>query len=151
MTSDNDEARAFRSEWSQTLAASADDHGIVNCRGGELRWYRFGELILEIEVDTRESAAFGLMSRAEDGRPPDGYYLGKDGKRVRWHLSEVLAAAGQAGPAAELKEMTRLSGDDAKNAQISLVASLVLAHKMILEEEIVRRSNGTESNSGRLC
>ena len=103
-------------------------------------WFVLGEILLEIEIDTREQAAFALVSCWTPSGAPSGYYVDTKGRRVRWHLAEILSAIGEPADAASLRLATKRSGPAAIEQQLALIATLTLSHLQALQADICARS-----------
>lgn len=83
------------------------------------------QVFVELEMDWREGAVFALVGPLFGGKPPSGYYVDDEGRRVRWHLTALLDECGRAEAARKLRNVTRRSGLDAMQHQIDTAAAVL--------------------------
>jgi hypothetical protein len=130
LTSNKSDGRRTEEEHArQALQFLVSDHGFTSHVGREeyrtVLAYSSPNIFFEMELDWRERAAFLLVGRSRDGGRPDGYYMDSQGRRVRWHLAQILANCAEprlAGAAAEIRCVANVSGPEAMSTQIETFA-----------------------------
>jgi hypothetical protein len=79
----------------------------------------------EVELDWRENAVFVLVGALSDGQVPDGYYVSSEGKRARWHLSEILESCERRDSASELRQAVSAANPQEMNDQVEAFAEVM--------------------------
>ena len=79
----------------------------------------------EVELDWRENAVFVLVGALSNGLVPDGYYVGTDGNRARWHLAEVLESCERRDSASELRRAVSAADPQEMNDQVEAFAEVM--------------------------
>jgi hypothetical protein len=135
LTIDGDHASAL-DEFFGLLIPGARSEGSERAPAGEVRWFVFSDIVVEIEIDVAEEVAFTLVSMPVDGHRPTGYYVDDAGRPVRWHLAEILRDAGLRDEAEALRRLTRKTGGDAVVRQVKTSIEALIRHRSTVVRQL---------------